>query len=430
MFKVSMVFVFSMVLMVSVSAAYRQYGEVFTGIDSFTVVQQNFSKGTFVRYTQDSAAPTNYCTGIKNDTESIFANKGSNNLSSHGGWTLLEWVKFGDTILSYGADIPIIDDDSVLITVSANGRSIGIRKEYSTIGNRMDINNIPYFSLSSNCNYLFDGYFHLIALSFNDTTKQYFLNVDDSVVAVTEIGAYKYPNMLPGGYYVGDVNGTTNAAPIGLYVNALEILSRPITESEILAHYDSTITMAFKHHSVISQIQPNLTAPLNGDSGLTVYPTFTWDSIFNANYDLQIATDSNFKSIVLDTLVAVNTFHKAHPLNRGVLYYWRVQPINCGDSGIGSKTFSFVTVGATAVEVPTINKKMFDVFPNPCSGRAMVSIPSAGQLTVYDVAGRLLKTLACSTAGNVSLSGLNNGVVFIRFGSGAAQYEKRLVVVR
>ena len=43
----------------------------------------------------------------------------------------------------------------------------------------------------------------------------------------------------------------------------------------------------------------NLTSPNNNDTGISLSPTFSWDAISNASsYDIEIATDSDFSSIV------------------------------------------------------------------------------------------------------------------------------------
>ena len=69
----------------------------------------------------------------------------------------------------------------------------------------------------------------------------------------------------------------------------------------------------------------NLTSPNNNDTGISLTPTFTWDEISNASsYDIEIATDSDFGSIVASENSATNSFTGVS-LNQTTTYYWRVK---------------------------------------------------------------------------------------------------------
>jgi hypothetical protein len=94
----------------------------------------------------------------------------------------------------------------------------------------------------------------------------------------------------------------------------------------------------------------NLTSPNNNDTGISLTPTFTWDEISNASsYDIEIATDSDFGSIVASENSATNSFTGVS-LNQTTTYYWRVKAKNtCGD-GDFSSTSSFTTQNCSVCE--------------------------------------------------------------------------------
>ena len=87
----------------------------------------------------------------------------------------------------------------------------------------------------------------------------------------------------------------------------------------------------------------NLTSPSNSGTGVALSPTFTWDEISNASsYDIEIATDSGFSSILVNENVTTNSYTEAS-LDQSTTYYWRVKAKNsCGDGNFSSVS-SFTT---------------------------------------------------------------------------------------
>jgi len=87
----------------------------------------------------------------------------------------------------------------------------------------------------------------------------------------------------------------------------------------------------------------NLTSPSNSGTGVALSPTFTWDEISNASsYDIEIATDSGFSSILVNENVTTNSYTEAS-LDQSTTYYWRVKAKNsCGDGNFSSIS-SFTT---------------------------------------------------------------------------------------
>lgn len=75
--------------------------------------------------------------------------------------------------------------------------------------------------------------------------------------------------------------------------------------------------------------KPTPVTPANGAKGVSVHPTFVWDSTATAvNWQIQIATDSNFTNVVFTSIIGAITdtvYTYAGTLNNGTLYWWHVR---------------------------------------------------------------------------------------------------------
>ena len=88
----------------------------------------------------------------------------------------------------------------------------------------------------------------------------------------------------------------------------------------------------------------NLTLPVNGASEIGLSPELKWDSDINAaNYDVEVASDSNFTNIVSSGNVATN-FYSVSGLTGNTTYYWRIKPKNSCGEGAYSDAFNFKTL--------------------------------------------------------------------------------------
>ena len=86
-----------------------------------------------------------------------------------------------------------------------------------------------------------------------------------------------------------------------------------------------------------------LLAPLNGASGEFLPVTLTWSALTGATYDIEIATDAGFTSIVEQASGLTTESYTATSLSAGTTYYWRVNTNTvCATSGFSS-VFSFTT---------------------------------------------------------------------------------------
>ncbi len=103
---------------------------------------------------------------------------------------------------------------------------------------------------------------------------------------------------------------------------------------------------------------PTLTAPTNASCVNTTTPTLAWSASTDVgcgvqDYDVQVATDAAFLSVVYSTTTAA-TSTVTSALTDGVLYYWHVRARDlAGNLSAYSGAFTF-TVDTTAPTVPTL----------------------------------------------------------------------------
>ena len=88
----------------------------------------------------------------------------------------------------------------------------------------------------------------------------------------------------------------------------------------------------------------NLTFPVNGASGIGLSQDLKWDAAINvSNYDVQVALNSSFTTIISSGNVATN-FYSVSDLSGNTTYYWRVKPKNSCGEGSYSDAFNFETL--------------------------------------------------------------------------------------
>ncbi|HUU82804.1 MAG TPA: C25 family cysteine peptidase [Phycisphaerae bacterium] len=91
-----------------------------------------------------------------------------------------------------------------------------------------------------------------------------------------------------------------------------------------------------------------LVSPTNGATDVGRYPTLTWQPLTEAaEYDLELALDSGFASVVYSATVPETSHQVTTPLDSLTEYFWHLQAVNgCGVSGFSSP-FSFTTLAQT-----------------------------------------------------------------------------------
>ena len=188
-------------------------------------------------------------------------------------------------------------------------------------------------------------------------------------------------------------------------------------------------------------VAPQLVSPIT-DS--TINQTkITWRSVSNADsYELQVAYDSSFTNIILDTSL-IDTTIQISKLIDGNRYYWRVSSENsAGESSYSDIwSFNFVLTGVdqTGSGIP----KVFSLeqnYPNPFNSTTTInySIPKASLVTIkiYDVLGNEVSTLLNTekSAGYYKLkfnaSKLASGIYFYRMRAGDFISIKKLILLK
>lgn len=147
---------------------------------------------------------------------------------------------------------------------------------------------------------------------------------------------------------------------------------------------------------------PTLILPPNNSQNQLQNPLFLWDSNGYATYfKLQIAEDSNFTNIIIDTNVT-NPPVQIPPniLLLGAKYYWRVRATNSIGNSDWSEVWSFrvrtVDIKKAADLIPE-EYKLFQNYPNPFNPHTNIKIlipkESHVKVAVYDLTGKIVETL-------------------------------------
>ncbi len=201
-----------------------------------------------------------------------------------------------------------------------------------------------------------------------------------------------------------------------------------------------------------SPLRPVLISP-NGTTGELRNPLLVWHSSESAtSYNIQVAGNSTFSTVVVDTTVA-DTLLQLSPLEANTKFYWRVSATNTHGTSSYSATASFTTgqtTGVDELEEMPIAFALHQNYPNPfwsgatsrSAGNPVTSVSydvggyQRVSLKVYDVSGREVATLVDErkSAGRYratfDASGLNSGVYFIRLSAGKFAEMKKAVLVR
>lgn len=163
---------------------------------------------------------------------------------------------------------------------------------------------------------------------------------------------------------------------------------------------------------------PNLTAPSNNATGVSLTPLFDWNDVNGASsYRIQISADSTFAATVKDTSGVLSSQYQVPGgiLNFQVKYYWRVSATNAGGTSAYSSRFSFTTLPLPPAQV------QFTVIPaglyNPGTGRLNMKdtvkvylVDSANCLKVDSAKGVIDSVTFSAT---LSFSSVNTGKYYL-----------------
>lgn len=147
---------------------------------------------------------------------------------------------------------------------------------------------------------------------------------------------------------------------------------------------------------------PGLIIPVN-NATTTVTPTLRWDTITTASfYRCQVATDTGFTNLVLDSSGNPNRYINIRPgvLQTNTRYYWKVNAGNSCNTSAYSVRWSFIT-GVTGLTINgTEIPKVFELFvnyPNPFNPSTSIrfDIPkdSKVRIVIYNAIGEEVHVL-------------------------------------
>ncbi|MBP1993164.1 hypothetical protein [Paenibacillus eucommiae] len=114
-------------------------------------------------------------------------------------------------------------------------------------------------------------------------------------------------------------------------------------------------TRGFESYATLMQLHPGqsspqaftLGTPSSGATGQNTILSFQWQpSVNSADYRLQIATDSNFTNIVIDSDKIIYPYAAVSGLSYSTTYYWRVTSRNIAGATSTTSSRSFTTKAA------------------------------------------------------------------------------------
>jgi hypothetical protein len=84
--------------------------------------------------------------------------------------------------------------------------------------------------------------------------------------------------------------------------------------------------------------------PANNDTNIVLTPTLSWNPVqFASRYELQVALDANFQTIVYSNANVIVTSQLLPTLASNQRYYWHVRAVNYAGNGLYSETRNFKT---------------------------------------------------------------------------------------
>jgi subtilisin-like proprotein convertase family protein len=181
----------------------------------------------------------------------------------------------------------------------------------------------------------------------------------------------------PAGASTLTISNTASATP-GTYPLVVTATSTSGTKTE-------TLSLTILPSSIIPV---SLTTPLDASTGVLIPTNFTWTAISGATYDIQIASDAGFTTIVDQAVGLTTESFNSTALTAGTAYYWRVNAITqCGSSGYSS-AFSFTTT--SCITYASTNVPIQIPAPGTGTYTSTLNVAAAGtinDLNVIDLVG-------------------------------------------
>lgn len=198
---------------------------------------------------------------------------------------------------------------------------------------------------------------------------------------------------------------------------------------------------------VLTPLTPEPISPV-GTTGEPRNSRLAWHASASAtSYRIQVATNTGFAPVVVDTTVA-DTLLRLNPLEANRRFYWRVSATNVYGASEYSITAGFITgdqvTAVDEVEIIPTEFKLFQNYPNPFysagnpATRIDYSIASDSfvQLKIYDILGREIKTLinkkmpAGKHTAHVETNDLKAGIYVYQIRVGDFVETKKMILIK
>ena len=138
---------------------------------------------------------------------------------------------------------------------------------------------------------------------------------------------------------------STDGVDLELVISNIGVLNEGTYNFQITGTSGAIVKSTDVDFSVFSNILeiPVLTSPSMNITGVGLSPVFSWEEISNtSSYDIEIATDQQFSSVLFSENISTNSFSGAS-LEESTVYYWRVKAKNTCGEGDFSEISSFTT---------------------------------------------------------------------------------------
>ncbi len=184
-----------------------------------------------------------------------------------------------------------------------------------------------------------DGVYDLEYLTFLDFNEEVTFSVENLPIGAQ---ATFNPPIINGSQLQGTPIVFTITDTENIVVGSYNFLIKGISNSGVEKVIEATLEV---YENTI--IPTTLETPLDNEIGFDIELPFVWSADINTkNYEIEIATTTNFSTIIESSIISENNYI-AQNLNYDTEYYWRVRNINSCGVGEFSQVFSFTTKCST-----------------------------------------------------------------------------------
>jgi hypothetical protein len=171
---------------------------------------------------------------------------------------------------------------------------------------------------------------------------------------------------------------------------------------------------------------PELISPANGSVDMPTSLTLYWNSASLASYyDVQVALDEDFETLLVDMINWVNTEYTLYSLEEKTTYYWRIRSINQWFNSEWSDVWWFKTQNGSSV--PAENYIDIRIYPNPVENILYLSGDHRiDRATIISEIGVVVEEIV-GVEKTINTSNLKPGVYILKLYTGRGSIVKRFV---